>query len=454
MEQELNKKQNGSIILLVVIFSGIMTTLFGGMTSYILVQHHAQTKKIQKEIAFQIAEAGLNYYKWFLAHRPEDLQDGTGAPGPYEHEYFDPEGGAIGKFSLEIAADTQCGTLNSIYITSTGWTYDNPEIQKVLKARYARPSIAKYVFVTDNNVWFGPGEVVNGILRANGGIRMDGTHNSLVTSAKDVWNCTQAFGCAGPFEVKPGVFGAGGTPAMWQFPIEPIDFVGLASDLFSLKALAQTSGVYFSKSTDIKPAGKGYYVNFKNDGTIDVYIVNNANGHTINGKIFYQNINLPAGCGLVFFEDKVWVDGIVKGKKTVIAANLIDVGVDKDIVLKDNIEYTTRDGADGLLLVSEKDLLIPDYSPNIFKLDGIYIAQKGRLFRAYYNSNIRDKMEIYGTMVMKGVGITTWVNGSGDVVSGYRTTEQMPDQKMMYDPPPMTPYADDEHSFVKWEEMN
>lgn len=446
------KNKKGTITLLVLVFSGIMILLFGGMVGFIFVQHHAQVKKIDKEKSLQIAEAGLDYYKWFLSHYPGDLQDGTGLPGPYEHEYYDPEGGAIGKFSLEVTGLSQCGSISAINIISTGWTYDSPNIKKTLLARYARPSLAKYVFVSDTNVWWGVGETLNGLSHNNGGIHMDGEHNSLVTSAKTTWNCTSSFGCSG-IQVKPGIFGNGGNPELWQFPVEPIDFVGISADLLSMKNAAQSFGIYLPKSTDIKPSGKGYYVHFKNDGTFDVDIVTSVNGKNILNKIFHQTYTLPASCGLVFFEDNVWVDGIVKGKQTVVSANLIDASVDTDVILRDSIEYTIKDGSDGLLLIAEKNMVIPSFSPNILKMDGIYVAQKGQFYRPYYSSNVRDKIEIYGSIISKGQEITTWWSG-GVVVSGYKTTERMSDSKLMFDPPPMTPYADDEYSFIKWEEEN
>lgn len=444
------KENKGAVVMLVLVFMGVMVILFGGMAGFALIQHHSQTQKIEKEKAFHIAEAGLDYYRWFLAHYPGDLQDGTGNPGPYEHEYYDPEGGAIGKFSLDVSGINQCGVVTSVDISSTGWTYDSPQIKKTLKVKYARESVAKYVFISDTNVWWGEGETLNGPSHNNGGIHMDGEHNSIVTSEKETWNCTSAFGCSGT-QVKPGIFGDGGNPELWQFPVERIDFTRISADLLDMKNSAVVHGIYLPKSTTIRSSGKGYYVHFKNDGTFDVDIVTNVNGHTINNKIFHQTFSLPSSCGLVFIEDKVWADGIIKGKQTVVSANLVDANVDTDVVLRDSLEYTTKDGTDGLLLIAENNMIIPSYSPNILKMDGIFMAQKGQFYRPYYNNNIRDKIQIYGSIITKGQEITTWW-GSTSIVSGYITTERMSDNKLLVDPPPMTPYADDEYDFVRWEE--
>lgn len=443
--------KKGFIIILVLVFSGVMTILIGGMAGFIFIQHHTEIQKIEKEKAFQIAEAGMDYYRWFLSHYPDDLQDGTGGVGPYEHEYYDPEGEAIGKFSLDISGISQCGVVNFIDIISTGWTYDSPDIKKVIKARYGRESIAKYVFVSDTNVWWGPGETLSGPSHNNGGIHMDGEHNSVVTSEKETWSCTSAFGCSGT-QVKPGIFGDGGNPELWQFPVERIDFTRISTDLLAMKNAAIAHGIYLPKSTTIRASGKGYYVHFKDDGTLDVDIVTSVGGHTIQNKIFHQTYTLPSSCGLIFFEDKVWADGIIKGKQTVVSANLVDANVDTDVVLRDSIQYSARDGSDGLLLIAENNLIIPSYSPDILKMDGIYMAQKGQFYRPYYNNNIRDKIQIYGSIITKGQEITTWW-GSSSITSGYRTTERMSDIKLLSDPPPLTPYADDEYSFVRWEDV-
>ena len=53
-----------------------------------------------REQAFEIAEAGADYYRWHLAHAAADFQDGTATSGPYVHDYFDKSGTKIGTFFL------------------------------------------------------------------------------------------------------------------------------------------------------------------------------------------------------------------------------------------------------------------------------------------------------------------------------------------------------------------
>lgn len=83
-------------MLLAIIFGSIFLTVIFALTGYVLVENKLQTSDTNKTKALSIAEAGIEYYKWHLAHFPNDLQNGTGATGPYTITYNDPEGAAAG----------------------------------------------------------------------------------------------------------------------------------------------------------------------------------------------------------------------------------------------------------------------------------------------------------------------------------------------------------------------
>lgn len=473
-KSKIKNNSKGAIVLLVLVFAGVMILIFSGTAGFIFTQNRLQIKKIEKELAIQIAEAGLNYYKWFLSHYPNDLRDGTGAAGPYEHEYYDPEGGAVGKFSLNINGNTQCNSVTSIDIASTGWTYNEPNIKRVVKAKYSRPSVAEFAYIIDDNVWAGADREIKGKYHSNGGIRMDGENDSLVTSALTTWNCTPSFGCVSPYEVRNGVFGGGGGSEFWQFPAEQINFTSIAVDLAQMKSAAQTYGVYLPPPSGIGyPSGLGYHIIFKNNGTFDIYVITRLNRvwsyssdqgwhwsyEVINRESFYQNRAVPSGCGLIFVEDDLWVEGEVKGKTTIASADLITPNVDTNVILDGNITYTALDGTDGLLVLGENNISIPLYSPNVMELRGIYMAQKGRFGRDHYTSTYspwydRQKMEIHGSIVSKKRVGTQWIYDNGGFASGYRVREDTYDRKLMINPPPLTPFSDDEYMFVKWEEVN
>lgn len=88
-----------------------------GVSSYAISDYKASVYRSNREKAFHIAEAGINYYKWHLAHNTNDFTDGTGQPGPYVHEFQDREGNVIGYYSLNIIAPTSSTTATTIEST-------------------------------------------------------------------------------------------------------------------------------------------------------------------------------------------------------------------------------------------------------------------------------------------------------------------------------------------------
>ncbi len=47
-----------------------------GVGGYAISENSASNYKHNREMAFQIAEAGVNYYRWHLAHNKTDYKDG------------------------------------------------------------------------------------------------------------------------------------------------------------------------------------------------------------------------------------------------------------------------------------------------------------------------------------------------------------------------------------------
>jgi hypothetical protein len=102
-------------------------------------------------------------------------------------------------------------------------------------------------------------------------------------------------------------------------------------------------------------------------------------------------------------------------------------------------------------VVGERNVLISPNSPNQMELRGIFIAQKGRFSRNHYPGNIKDKLEIYGSIISNGRVGTQWVSGS-QVISGYLKRESYFDSNLVYNPPPFVPYITPDFKIVKWEE--
>ena len=56
--------------------------LLMALSGFVLAQNRAQDVTRQRSKAVTVAEAGLEYYRWFLSHFPGDTTNGTGHAGP------------------------------------------------------------------------------------------------------------------------------------------------------------------------------------------------------------------------------------------------------------------------------------------------------------------------------------------------------------------------------------
>ena len=473
--EQMTPEPRGYLMLLTIVFGALFLGVLGALSGYVLSQNEAQVRSTGDAKAFSMAEAGLEYYHWYLAHNPGDITHGTGQAGPYVIPYTDPEGGSAGEISLEIAGNLSCGQTTSIDIRSTGIPNDGSGAERTVVGRYAQPTVAKYSYVLNDSVWAGEDRVINGPYHSNGGVRMDGTANAPVTSSLTSWLCTSSFGCS-PNQTKAGVWGSGPNQDLWSYPVPQVDFSGIAADFSSLKSLAQADGIYLARYSSGNSNGaaywRGYHLIFNANNTVtvrrvsstvsmDVTPVNSADSDVdrarIQNETNYATYAIPEDCGLIYVEDNVWVEGTISDKITLVAANVVNTGVEPSAYLKGNIAYSTTDGSAGLALIAERNVLITPDSPFNMTLNGIFIAQGGAFGRNLYDcpSTYEPKgtLTIIGTTVSNKRTGTKWENGcgwSGD--AGYQTRTDAYDRKLATDPPPFTPIVSSDYTFVDWRE--
>jgi hypothetical protein len=472
--------------VLVLVFGSALFVVLSAAIGFSIGQSQVVTARVEIQRATDIAEAGLNYFRWQLAHFPDDTTGGTGLPGPYVRPYVDPEGGAIGEFSISVASSTYCGDVASIDVRSTGFTYAAPQYRRTVSARYVRPTVAEYAYIINSNVWAGASRTIIGPYHSNGGIRMDGTNLSTVSSGQTTWNCTSTFGCNTP-STTPGVFSstANANRALFNFPSAPINFTGLVTDLAQMQNRAQTRGGIF-----IPPSGVfGYRVTFNSNGTITVRRVTSTTqvwgfnndtdwqqerhviAATSNTGAGAGTYTIPASCPLIFVEDKVWLDGVVNQKVTLAAADTDTAGLDHSIILNDNITYSTSSA--GLLAIAEQDVLLGLNVPDNMTINGIMIARNGRYGRNHYcssaapacpnntynlpsglaNYRFRSTLTMNGTIVSNGRVGDQWSSG-GLWISGFGVRNNSYDRNLVESPPPLVPETSDVYVFRDWREEN
>lgn len=67
----------GNISILVLIVGLVMSMSIGGLVTFAATQYTASRRSVSLQEAVMIAESGVQYYRWHLAHNPDDYWDGN-----------------------------------------------------------------------------------------------------------------------------------------------------------------------------------------------------------------------------------------------------------------------------------------------------------------------------------------------------------------------------------------
>ena len=466
----------GQLLIQVLVFAAIAILVLVGIASFVSVSIQAGRITVQRELAIEIAEAGIDYYRWHLAHSPNDYQDGTGSAGPYVHNLLDKNGNIVGQYILDIIPPPVGSTL--VAITSTGKISANPNLQRKIQTKLAIPSIAKYAVIANAAMRFGAGTEVFGPIHSNGGIRFDGLAHNLVTSSVSSYDDPDhtggnEFGVhthvsptdpLPPAQVpsRPDVFEAGR-----QFTVPAVDFAGLTADLAQMKADAQTNGKYFAGS-----GGLGYRVVLKTNDTFDLYRVNSlvsppsgcsssqsgwgtwSINTTGGAQTFLANHQFPAN-GIIFAEDHLWVEGQIDGARlTISSAKFPDNSSTRtSIAVNNNILYTNYDGSDIIGLIAQNNFNVGLKSLDTLRIDAALIAQNGRVGRHYYGSSCGTGY-VGSTITLLGMIATNQRYGFAYTDgTGYQTRNINYDGNLLYAPPPSFPRTSDQYTTISWEEL-
>ncbi len=483
----------GYLMLTAIVFGAIFLTVLGALSSFVLTEDKLQSTATAKSRGLAIAEAGLEYYRWFLAHNPSIVTSGVGLVSPYTYTVNDPEADPVGSATVTASANLQCGAVQWIDLTSVGNSNAAPGFQRILQARYLKPSVAEYAYILNSNVWQSSNVV--GPYHSNGGIRMDGSNNSNVTSKVSTWACDITYGCS-TSQSKPGIWGNGSGYNLWSYPVSDIIFSGMSVNLPTLKTYAQTDGIYLSP-TAVFVAGAqqgssyssvgaddrhGYHIVFRSDGKVDVYRVTETSGvpslhvdspgqwmtdyHTIVSETLLAGspFTPPSGCSIIYAQAKVWLEGTVSGKMTVIAADTTGV-ISPDIILQNNINYAGA--GTGLTAMAQHSVLYPLAVPDQMSVRGIFVAQSGYYGRNFYTcvygtDSKRTSLTLQGTIVSNQRVVLKWTYSSlgygcpGGVspdYSGFNTRTATYDRNLAFSPPPFTPATSVDYKLSLWREQ-
>lgn len=444
------RSNRGSILLFVMVFGAIATTLIvTGVAGYAIYENKASNMKQNRDSAFHIAEAGIGYYRWHLAHNPTDYQDGTGLPGPYEHEYKDKDGNTIGYYSLEI--DIPLAGSSVVTVRSTGWKTNQPQSKRTIQVRLGFPALADYTFLSNAAMNFSFTTVVHGKVHSNGEIRFDGETDSWVDS-------------------HVLVKGGGGPKTFWRYPVGSIDFYAVTTDLDKIRKEADKPGLGLHLYSS---GAEGWHIVF-NGSTFKLYKVNSRDcyngegswkykpwkGWYWNGNVYCYDIktetfvsdnNIPSN-GAIFAEDDVWVDGKVDGRVSIGVGKFPVQSPYKKIYISNNLTYNAKSSDDVVGLLCQGDIIVPYESPNDMEIDAAMLSQLGSIHRPFYYDNLKNSLTIFGSQISYEGGGWKYVNGWGNVISGYVNTNHSYDGNLKYYPPPGFPVGS-VYELISWEEL-
>jgi hypothetical protein len=444
---QLKKNKRGGLLIYVMIFGSVAFTLIiSGVAGYAIFENKASNRKHQRDMAFHIAEAGVNYYRWHLAHNPTDYTDGTGEEGPYVHEYYDKDNNLIGYYSLVI--DEPLSGSSVATVRSTGYTVIQPDSTRTIQVRVGFPALTDYTFLSNAGMNFSFTTVVHGAVHSNGEIRFDGETDSWVDS-----------------HIR--VYGGGGPKSFWRYPVPSIDFYSVTADLANIRDSADDEGIHLTSSGQ-----EGWHIVFAGDN-FDLYRVTsrdcyygegrwrrrwggwywqgNVYCYDIGNETFVQNYTIPDN-GAVFVEDDLWVEGVIDGRVGIGVGSFPVQNPYHNIMIADNITYTAQASDDVLGLLSQGEIIVPYEVPDDMTIHAAMLSQFESIHRPYYISDVKSSLTIFGSQISYEGGGWKWVNGWGNVISGFEDTVHSYDGNLKYFPPPGFPVGTT-YELISWEEL-
>ncbi len=480
---------------------------------------------IKSQQSFNIAEAGLNYYLWHLNHNNTDYKDGKTTPttpdpqlgyGPYVHDYVDTTGKTLGTYTLYIKPAGNGSTI--VKVRSIGKA-NGSNIKRTVEAQIGSPSFANYGVVSDSALWFGNTETADGPVHSNQGIRLDGANTSTASSARATYIPPSNLGGNGATS-KPGVWCDSSVTSPvncntrpktdWLYPVSSVDFNQVSSSLCDIKKIAfaadastvalatqanacsqvpaTRTAAYLPRRNATYNLTRGYLIQLNTNGTYDLYNVNGENDQAtpytaaLTLQSVQTGITIPSS-GVIYAEDNVWVrtNPTYHGRATIAAGRLTAASSASyaNIVVADDIVYSTKNGSDALGLVSQNDVLIAPYAPPStgsfnFEVDAAVLAQSGEVwypgvYRTNSNrctrgwGNANQTFTFYGSVATRQTWTWTWLQGGGSCpdavfvsgqgyISGILNNVTQYDYNLRYQPPPSYPLTAG-YNFLSWREV-
>ncbi|KKU55483.1 MAG: hypothetical protein UY41_C0004G0010 [Candidatus Moranbacteria bacterium GW2011_GWE1_49_15] len=423
-------RKKGTAMALALVIISIASILFLGTVGYITSQLRYVSHMEAKERSLHIADAGLNYYKWYLAHAVEGMymqeiadfwqQDPApqGVDAPVEAD-FD----SIGKYSISVEKPSLGSTV--VGVTVTGWTYKKPEVKRTVKATLRPRSWSEYALLANSDIEISEGEQIDGLVHSNGGIRFDGVANNEVTSSVETYLYNGSDTKFGVWTDWVGEYNSLQDSEVFlggkNFPVPVKDFDSVLTSFSLIFDEAQ------ELNFDYSPATKAHQIILKGD-KIDVNrVINEKDGKVTQVQNVVTDAPLP-DVAAIYVNKNIWIEGSLgSGKKLVVASNNPSVS-HGNIYISNDVTYEDYVSGTVLGLVAKNDIGIVEDSEDDLRIDAAMLAQIGKVGREDYGDS-KSTLTIHGAIATnQGYGFAGYQN----VVIGF-------DSNLLLNPPPFFP---------------
>lgn len=399
----------GGILIFLIIFIAIFAMVMLAVVGNFAAKLNLLRTTIEREQAFQIAEAGVNYYQWHLIRFTDDYEDDDNlvecadGSGTSCHDYVDYDTQqTAGQFKLSITQPQQGSS--TVIVQSTGWTAEKPNIKRTVTVTFAYPSLASYSLLTHGWLYAWSTESYSGPLHSDTGIRFEGNTSSAVTSSVQTTyttDCNQEYpehNCSYT-STKDAIWATGSNKSQsspfWNNPTTMADFAGVAISFSNAEEASLLSG-----NKNLPLSNKlGYSLVFNSEGTVTIYkVVNTTNtgamfpvtkalsggtdttlAYIYGGTDYKSGFCTRSGCnhcnsslgrcstdavtisipstGLVIYAyENLWIEGTVNGRVIVATANGnpntnpntsgITSNLMPNIYIANNIRYANGEGGE------------------------------------------------------------------------------------------------------------
>ncbi len=425
MKKLYTRIHHGSALIYVLMMVSAASVLFAGTIQFVTSHVRYNVSLEPDEQAFHVAEAGVFFYRWYLAHNIEgktssqvqDFWDGNplGMDDNGDGDCDDPDTvdgdgdgteayvanyEGIGQYKICITPPQTYSTV--LHIQSEGTATSGGVTKKrIIRARQRKPSWSEFAILANADTRLSSGTVVYGPIHVNGGFQFDGVAHNIVTSSKTTYIDPDTG------QTRPGVWtswssGYNSTLGSYVFragkryPTPVQDFNSITSNFNEMRDIAIVDDMFFDNSKE------GRYIVLKTDathptqGTMEVRRVESYNSDftptfaqtctitqewqkvgkkwkwvdvttCVDEAPIIKNIGVAAGgdpyAGIVYVQDNVWIEGTLpEGVKLTIAAHDSGSVNPRIFIGMADIDYKKRDSDCVLGLSAEGNIELVRYS--------------------------------------------------------------------------------------------